>query len=159
MLRHWSLDTLKQKLFVNSVTFTAQSWKLASNFLDSDSSMIKRIGSLDTFILLDKSQSCLINLDFINSRFNKLESDKDLSFDKLVSFQRGLSKVFLDRKNWSNSRCSCIFFFKNYYCFHIIALAVNQKLLTMPLKYNNKAIAPKAKAGRPAKAKKCLVRQ
>ncbi|RNA09243.1 hypothetical protein BpHYR1_017525 [Brachionus plicatilis] len=59
-----------------------------------------------------------MNLDYINSRYNKLEFDK-----------------------------------KNYYCSHIISLAVNQKLLAMPLKFIQTAVAPKAKAGRPAKAK------
>ncbi|RNA40451.1 hypothetical protein BpHYR1_013671 [Brachionus plicatilis] len=40
-----------------------------------------------------------------------------------------------------------------YSCFHIIALAVNQKFLEIPIKYNKDSIAPKAKEGRKDNAK------
>ncbi|CAF0968322.1 unnamed protein product [Brachionus calyciflorus] len=159
MLRHWSKYTLKEKIFVGSVSFSQQSWKLASSFLNSGNALIKKIGNSENFILLDKSDSILLNVDYVNSRYKKLENDKKINFDKLISFQSASKRVNLNTEDWSSSRFTCNFFFKNYYCSHIISLAVNQKLVVMPLKYNQKAIAPKAKSGRPAKAKACLVRQ
>ena len=55
------------------------------------------------------------------------------------------------------SRCTFSFYFKNYYCSHIISLAVKQKFIAMPLEFIQKA--PKVKAGRPAKAKECQANQ
>lgn len=158
MLRHWSQDTLTEKIFITYVEFSENSWKLASLYLHSGTAVIKKIGSSDNFILFDKSDPYM-NLDYIQSKLNKLQSNKDFDLDQLIACQSKFNKVSLDRKDWSSSRCTCSYFFKNYYCFHIIALAVNQKLLIMPPKYNPKVIAPKAKSGRPAKAKACLVKQ
>ena len=41
---------------------------------------------------------------------------------------------------------------KNYFCYHLIALAVNEKLLQIPLEYKNIAIGAKPKRGRKKKA-------
>ncbi|RMZ98172.1 hypothetical protein BpHYR1_043081 [Brachionus plicatilis] len=84
-----------------------------------------------------KTNSNLMNLDYINSRYNKLELDKKIGqvVDALVVI---FSKIIIAL---------------------ILSLAVNQKLLAMPLKFIQTAVAPKAKAGRPAKAKECLARQ
>ena len=159
MLRNWSKDTLQEKNFVDNVTFSQNSWKLAANYLNSGNALIKKIGNSENFVLLEKTNSNLMNLDYINSRYNKLELDKKVNFDKLISFQSALKKIELNSTDWSSSRCTCSYFFKNYYCSHIISLAVNQKLLAMPLKFIQTAVAPKAKAGRPAKAKECLAKQ
>jgi hypothetical protein len=42
---------------------------------------------------------------------------------------------------------------------HIIALAVNQGCTTIPTRYIKITIEPTKKAGRPAKAKKALIKQ
>jgi hypothetical protein len=53
---------------------------------------------------------------------------------------------------WSDSKCSCSYFLKNYFCYHLIALAVNEGLLEIPLAYKNIAIGAKPKHGRKPKA-------
>ena len=47
--------------------------------------------------------------------------------------------------------CSCSYFMKNYFCYHLIALAVNEKMLEIPLEYKNIAIGAKPKRGRKKK--------
>ncbi|RNA10824.1 hypothetical protein BpHYR1_048847 [Brachionus plicatilis] len=48
---------------------------------------------------------------------------------------------------------------EKFYRFHIIALAVSQKLVETPIKYIKNPVVPKAKVGRKTKAKKCLDNQ
>ncbi|CAF0803697.1 unnamed protein product, partial [Brachionus calyciflorus] len=78
-----------------------------------------------------------------------------LSSLKLVNYKL----VTLTTDHWANSTCTCRYFLKNFHCFHIIALAVSQKLVEMPIRYFKTPFAPKAKAGRKANAKKCLEKQ
>lgn len=53
---------------------------------------------------------------------------------------------------WTNYRCTCSYF-------HIIALAVSQNLVEIPIKYIKNLVLAKVKASRKAKPKKCLEKQ
>ncbi|RNA02074.1 hypothetical protein BpHYR1_041784 [Brachionus plicatilis] len=88
--------------------------------------------------------SCHDKKDFLCAKYDKL---KNSNFDPAMSTLKNCTITELDREN-------C----RKYFCFHVIALAVNQKFIEMPSKYNKDPIAPKAKAGRKDNAKKCLVK-
>ena len=70
-----------------------------------------------------------------------------------------LNIVSLTRDKWANSKCTCCSFLKDYICFHIMAVAVNEKLLFIPDNFKKIEIITKKKRGRKAKAKKALEHQ
>ena len=67
--------------------------------------------------------------------------------------------INLNRDKWTESKCSCRWYLKNYFCFHVIALAVNEKLTEIPMDYKNIPIQSKPKRGRKPKAISALIRQ
>ncbi|RNA23478.1 hypothetical protein BpHYR1_044456 [Brachionus plicatilis] len=67
-------------------------------------------------------------------------------------------KILFKDSEFKNSWISCEDC-DNCVCYNCWPRAVNQKLLAMLLKFIHTAVAPKAKAGRPAKAKECLAKQ
>ena len=91
----------------------------------------------------------------MNDRFEKLVN---IDFEELVSICK-VKKITLDRSNWTQSRCTCSFFLKNYFCYHVIVVAVNEKLTDIPLQFKKIPIAPKSKVGRKSIAKRALIRQ
>ena len=63
---------------------------------------------------------------------------------------------------WKKSTCSCSSFFKKYLCKHIIGTSLRtipEIRKSIPLEARNLPLAAKRKTGRPALAKKALVRQ
>ncbi|RNA05859.1 hypothetical protein BpHYR1_033558 [Brachionus plicatilis] len=50
--------------------------------------------------------------------------------------------------SWATSKCSCCYYLKNYHCYHLIVLAVNQELVTIPTRYISVAIEPKRRLER-----------
>ena len=67
--------------------------------------------------------------------------------------------IEINIENWAKSTCNCSWFLKNYKCYHVIAIAANEKLVDFPIEYKNVAIRGKEKRGRKSKAKKALERQ
>ena len=76
-----------------------------------------------------------------------------LNFDQFIESATKVKIIYLDRNNWAKSKCNRSWFLKNYFCYHIIALAVNEKLVEIPIEFKNIPIENKAKRGRKAKAK------
>lgn len=66
-----------------------------------------------------------------------------------------LNKVILNRGKWTESKCTCNEFLKNYFCFHIMVVSANENILVIPNKYKKIQIAIK-KTGTKSKAKKAL---
>lgn len=66
----------------------------------------------------------------------------------------------IDSLNWQERIvCNCPYYNKNYVCKHSLALAVQLKLVSIPLNAKSLKIGQKAKRGRPQKAKKALLTQ
>ena len=55
-------------------------------------------------------------------------------------------------ERWTLSKCNCWWFLKNYFCYHIIAVAEYEKLVEIPTVSKNVPISQKPKRGRKAKA-------
>jgi len=64
----------------------------------------------------------------------------------------------IDKEKWVNSSCSCACFLKNYICEHIVALALNENLVDMPLRYTKIQFTKKTKRGAKPKSTKALKR-
>lgn len=154
MLRNWSKDTYSEKPFNTDIRVTKDCWERAYDCLRKQEKTIQRLGKSDTFILC--SDSKLINKDYINERYNKLN---DVDFDKLVIYLKRIHKITLDKRDWTRTTCSCSHFLKNYICYHVIVVCVNENLVEIPMQFKKVSIVPKAKSGRKPKAKRALVRQ
>lgn len=158
MLRNWSKDSLTERQFSTSYNVSAKTWGMADDFLRSPESILKRFGGKksNVFILTTKAFNHFINSDYINKNYAKI---KDLNFDLLMEYRANIKIIDFNTENWATSKCSCWFYLKNYHCYHLISIAVNLNLATIPMRYIKSAIEPKKKAGRSDKAKKALIVQ
>ncbi|CAF1030526.1 unnamed protein product [Brachionus calyciflorus] len=157
MLRYWSKDSLSERQFSTSYNVSSKTWGMAFDFLHATDSILKRFSKKSSmYILTKKENERFINADFINKNYSKI---KDLNFDLLMNYRKKIKVIDFNQTNWANSKCSCWFYLKNYHCYHIIALAVNFELVTIPKRFIKTAIEPKKKVGRTEKAKQALVKQ
>jgi hypothetical protein len=68
--------------------------------------------------------------------------------------------VTINELNWHYRSCTCSFFQKNYFCSHIISVAVSVNLVKIPSSFKNMVnIEPKPKRGRKPYALKALQKQ
>lgn len=92
-----------------------------------------------------------------------IENQEHNSFDDFVLNGMGMSYNVLLKcdkdKCFTESTCTCAFFFKKFICKHIIGLAFHSKLIDIPRQADSKTIGKKTTRGRPAKATGALVKQ
>lgn len=109
-----------------------------------------------------------------NFKLNKTNVEKYLTKQRRLNYN-SLEELFqieyslweidvavdIDQLNWIKRKlvCNCPYYSKNYVCKHTLALAVQLKLVTIPLNAKSLNIGEKAKRGRPAKAKQALLTQ
>lgn len=66
-------------------------------------------------------------------------------------------KVTLSEKGAEHSTCTCVSFYKNYVCKHILGLGARLDMWAFPKGSKNVQLEPKRKRGRPKKASKALI--
>ena len=103
-------------------------------------------------------------IDEINSAEIALfrQTSADLSWDNYDFFKKNIFwTIAIDHENWKQSKCSCPYFAKNYKCKHIIGVSARLKVKGCVILPQHKTIqlGQKRKRGRPALAKKALIRQ
>jgi hypothetical protein len=106
------------------------------------------------YVLTKKEYKGLINLNYVHAKYHLLKG----SFDEFVNFFKKVRLITLDKENWAKSTCNCSWYLKNYYCYHLIALAANLKLVEIPIQNKNLGIPNKPKRGRRSKAREALQR-
>ena len=155
MIRDWSLDRfpkadkVAEKPFSESPNITNDTWSLAYDFLfTGGQAVIKK--SKNLFICTRKEHEKLIHQHYVHSRYNLLKC----TFDEFINYFKKVRLIKLDRDNWANSKCNCSWFLKNYYCYHLIAVAKNEKLVEIPITNKNVAIPHLKKRGRKKKCNK-----
>ena len=94
----------------------------------------------------------MIDANYIDSNFAFI----NCSFAEFILFFDKMHIVKVNRVNWANNQCNCSFFLKNYCCYHVMAVAQNEKSLEIPIQHKNVAIKHKIKKGRKSKAKSAL---
>ena len=126
-----------------------QTWSLALKFLYKSKPVTRTTltKSEEVFILTKDEHKNLINLKLKQGKVTQLS----LNFDSFVGSILKVKLIRLNKCKWSDSKFSCGFYMKNYFCYHVIALAVNEKLLEIPNEYKNIAIGAKPKRGRKKK--------
>ncbi len=81
------------------------------------------------------------------------------SFATMTSNYFSHYKITFDNLNWKKSLCTCAFYQKQYHCKHIFGLAVVKGIISLPPAARDVPVGQKRKRGRPAGAKKALLRQ
>ena len=144
MVKNWSIDRIKNKTFafLDSIKVEDETWILTYHYLFTEPvGIILKFGETDVFRL--SRDRALIKKDLM----------KIANFDDFVKCMLNVHEVKLVRGKWEESTCSCFNFNKHYNCFHVMAVAVTEKLLVIPHKFRACPINQKKKTGRPKKAK------
>ncbi|RMZ99193.1 hypothetical protein BpHYR1_051645, partial [Brachionus plicatilis] len=152
---NWSMDTVKEKIFCDEYDISGESWSLAYSFLTVNDRVIKKVPNSTTFLLTKKEFKDELNMDYAKGLYSKLNND----FDQLVALFKNVRIIKFNKDSWVCSSCTCSYYLRNYFCYHLIVVAVVKKLVEIPNKYKKCSIEPKAKRGRKANAAKALVRQ
>ena len=111
--------------------------------------------SKDVHICAKQENKALVINNYIHGKYKNMKC----SFDEFVSYFEKVHLVKLNKENWAKSTCNCTWFLKNYNCYHLIAVAVNENLVEVPLECKNVSIGQKNKRGRKKKAKRALEKQ
>ena len=157
MFRDWSIDRFPnegkqaEKPFSDAPKITKQTWTLAYDFLYKDGKALVQ-QSKETFILTKTENKSFINLNYVHGRYHLLKG----SFDDFVKYFSIVRLIKLNKENWLLSTCNCSWFLKNYYCYHLIAIASNSGLIVIPIEYKDLAIGHKPIRGRKRLAKSAL---
>jgi hypothetical protein len=88
-----------------------------------------------------------------------LYGHNNLIFDDLAQVIKKVFMVNLSKENWKDSKCTCKFYLKEYFCAHIIIVASSLTLATIPNHCKNINIGAKKKVGKPSNASKGITRQ
>jgi hypothetical protein len=81
------------------------------------------------------------------------------NFDSYVKAQSRLWYLEMTDDDWEKATCTCPIFLKQYVCKHILGIAIRLKMYSIPDVAKSVPIGEKRKRGRPALAKKALLRQ
>jgi hypothetical protein len=155
MLLDISRNSVGENRFNESFEIDTRTWTMAAECV-ANKPVIQRIGKSDEYIFCSKHKDD-IQLDK-NLIANKLDR-VTLDFDAFIKHCQKYRKIRLNRENWALSTCSCAFGMKNYYCYHVITVAVMEKLAVIPVEKNGTRVVPNAAKGRKAKAPKALKKQ
>lgn len=91
--------------------------------------------------------------------FNKID---ELSWSTLKEYEEHvwtLNYVSFNKKDWVLSQCSCVWLAKNYYCHHVIALAVERKKVAYKDVHMQIPIGQNRPRGQPKKTASALTKQ
>jgi hypothetical protein len=126
-------------------------WNYLHNTDAEDKILIKQLppASSNKFVITRHKYKDLIDTDFVKKRYDHLKDD----FNQFIHRTRKINLVNLSLDNWKESKCSCVWFLKNYLCVHVVAIAVNKNLVQIPLAFKNLPSGGKPKRG--AKRKHC----
>jgi len=81
------------------------------------------------------------------------------SFDKYAAAQTRIWKMEMEGEDWESATCTCPSYWKNYICKHILGIAIRLNIFSVIPAAKNVPLGQKRKRGRPAKAKKALLKQ
>ena len=99
-----------------------------------------------------KTSILVIFIYYVHGRYHLLKG----SFDDFLKYFSKVRLIKLNKENWLLSTCNCSWFLKNYYCYHLIAIASNSGLIVIPIEYKDLAIGHKPIRGRKRLAKSAL---
>jgi len=95
----------------------------------------------------------------VSKYFNIVDELKWDTFDDYVSHVHTINYVSFVKQDWITSVCSCVFLAKNYYCHHIIGLAVHKGKAAYLDIHKQIPIGQSRPRGQPKKTTSALVYQ
>ncbi len=95
----------------------------------------------------------------VNKYFNIVDQLSWSKFDEYANQINTLHYVKFNKEDWIRSKCNCWFYAKNYYCNHIIGLAVHKKRVVFKDIHKQIQIGQSRKRGQPKKTASALVKQ
>ena len=107
----------------------------------------------------DSTSTQLLTLNDVQNYKKTVESLTFKNFDAYHNLVNGIRYTRLNRTDFLASQCTCPEYFKSNVCKHILGMAAVAKINPIPNEAKGSALEIKPRRGRPAKAKKALVRQ
>jgi hypothetical protein len=78
------------------------------------------------------------------------------NFDSYEYLKSGISKLKFDHNHWIESTCNCKFFLTNNVCVHVVAIAVLNNKIVIPIAYRDIKIDSLSRRGRISLANKAF---
>jgi hypothetical protein len=100
-----------------------------------------------------------LSLRTVSKYFNIVDELNWDTFDDYVSHVHTINYVSFVKKDWITSVCSCVFWAKNYYCHHVIGLAVHKGKAVYLDIHKQIPIGQSRPRGQPRKNASALVHQ
>ena len=91
--------------------------------------------------------------------FNRVEQANWTSFDEYAKHVSKINYIEYDKIDWLKSKCSCCYWAKNYFCSHVIGLAVAKKKIAYKDIHKQIPIGQSRSRGQPKKTKGALEKQ
>lgn len=139
------------KIFEKTVEISKSTWTNAYQFLQQKKQIKMKEENGETIHIVPNHEYILIPEIII-------APDEWIIFEDFKENFSKIHEVQFKEENWKASICSCPAYFKEYMCKHVIAIAARKKLVQIPPYAKNLPLMEKRKPGRPAKAKKALIR-
>jgi len=173
ILRKWSfgrdtINNVNAKVFAEEPTISLSQWTEAYNW--KKTAIIGQ--DLDTnknnYYFKSGNSVEIITLEVIRKYDELIKNCKWNNWAEFKNCAFGIWRVTMPDQltdlNWKKGLCTCPTFYKKYLCKHIIGIAlrlnsITKAALLMPLTAKDILISSKRKVGRPALAKRALLRQ
>jgi hypothetical protein len=151
MLKNWSIDRTKSDLKFQTIIEIDFHWPLAYTWIKENGMMFRYLNAPGVCFIVTKQKYQHLITNFMN--FLSAEN-LNFDFDSLNNIVSHVFVVTMDEKVWMNSKCTCYYYQKKYFCIHIICVAVNLNLVKIPPHCKNMVqIGEKPKRGRIPNAK------
>jgi hypothetical protein len=121
---------------------------MAFHFAKGDP-FIEELSDQSTYVLARKEDKAKYFKGYVQGRY----TISKMTFDILMDTMKSVHIIKLLRDKWEKSSCTCCYFLKNYFCYHLVAVAVQQNLHTIPFEYCTQLFQMNKKRGRKPKIK------
>ncbi len=159
MVKEWSRrrspTNLECKSFLDLPALQLKDWTWAWQWSSKKKSILKYKHSKDSdtyYCIPGGNETVLKNKDCKNY-FKQLENGwRD--FDSYKGTIGSLHYIQFEKDNWLNSRCFCQHWMKNYFCHHVVFIAVTHKLVEFADIHQTVPIGKTRSVGRPKEINK-----
>jgi hypothetical protein len=161
IVRKWSKErdpsNINAKIYKQEPTIQLKNWTDAYEWAKSKKEVISISSNNETRYYIPAGETVRLTDRYVN----RYENGRFNTFDTFKSAQFGIWRVTLphNTEEWRKGICTCPSFLKCYICKHIIGMSIRLKYCKPPPEAKNVEIGRKRKRGRPAKAKKALLKQ
>lgn len=152
-IESWSIeyDSGAKTTYVDKPTVTLDLWTRGYQWSRTKKVVKKITDDNDAYLLVPPGDA----LKIVNDLWTEIYDWDSFEEFKINSFEAW--KVHFDESEWTNSRCTCPAFYKQFICKHVVGIALRLQHAIAAPEAKTVEIGCKRKRGRPAKAKKALI--